>query len=147
MRHKLNNHQYQHICLRAQALVEFALLLPILLVLILGAMDLGRVFYVKTVLTNAAREGANTLSRYPTDGAAGYTKTWTAISTEGNSSGVTIANSEVDWAGTGCCSVGRPVKITIEKTVNLVFDGFLDAMGIIDGPVTISSSVTMAVQP
>ena len=137
----------KHKSLRAQALVEFALLLPILLVLILGAMDLGRVFYVKTVLTNAAREGANTLSRYPADGAAGYPKTKEAIIREGNSSGVKIDISEVDWAGTNCCLVGRPVVISIEKDVNLVFDGFLDAVGIIDGPITISSSVTMVVLP
>jgi len=35
----------------AQALVEFALLLPILLVLILGVMDFGRMFYTKMILT------------------------------------------------------------------------------------------------
>ena len=141
MRHKSNKHQKKHNNLRAQALVEFALLLPLLLVLILGAMDLGRVFYVKTVLTNAAREGANTLSRYPAD----YTKTWEAISTEGDSSGVTITAGEVSY--TGCCTVNSPVTVTLEKDVDLVFDGFLNAVGIIDGPVTISSSVTMAVLP
>ena len=147
MRNRLEKHIKEHNTFHGQALMEFALLLPILLVLILGAMDLGRVCYVKTILTNAAREGANTLSRYPSDKAAGYPKTLAAIVTEGNSSGVKISTSEVDWAGTNCCLVGRPVVITIEKTVNLFFDGFLDAMGIIDGPVTISSSVTMAVQP
>lgn len=128
---------------RAQALVEFALLLPILLVLILGAMDLGRVFYFKIVLTNAAREGANYLSRNHGD----YANAWNAISTEGDSSGVTIAYDEVDWAGTDCCAVGSPVVITIDKDVDLIFDGFLTTMGIIDGPITISSSVTMVVQP
>jgi len=133
----------KHNSLRAQALVEFALLLPILLVLILGAMDLGRVFYVKTVLTNAAREGANYLSRNHGD----YANAWNAISTEGDSSGVTIAYDEVDWAGTDCCAVGSPVTITIDKDVDLIFDGFLTTMGIIDGPITISSSVTMVVQP
>ena len=145
MRHKSNKHQKKHNNLRAQALVEFALLLPILLVLILGAMDLGRVFYVKTVLTNAAREGANTLSRYPTDSTAGYNRTLAAIQAEGNSSGVTIADGEVTY--TGCCTIDSPVGVTIKKGVDLVFDGFLDAVGIIDGPVTISSSVTMVVQP
>ena len=144
MRRRSNILQKQF-SLRAQALVEFALLLPLLLVLILGAMDLGRVFYYKIVLTNAAREGANTLSRYPADGAAGYTRTWNAISTEGDSSGVTIEAGEVTWAG--CCAVGSPVVITIDKDVDLIFDGFLNAVGIIDGPVTISSSVTMVVQP
>lgn len=137
----------KHNSLRAQALVEFALLLPILLVLILGAMDLGRVFYVKTILTNAAREGANYLSRYPKDAEVGYLKTWSAISTEGNNSGVTILRDDVVWSGTNCCTVGQPVVITINNKVDLVFDGFLNAMGIIGGPVTISSSVTMVVQP
>ena len=147
MRLRSNTRQRKHICLRAQALVEFALILPILLVLIIGAMDLGRVFYFKIVLTNAAREGANILSRYPADGAAGYSKTWEAISTEGDSSGVTISYEEVDWTGTNCCAVGSPVEITIEKDVDLVFDGFLNTMGIIDGPLTISSSVSMVVLP
>ena len=145
MEHRSDEDNNKHNSLRAQALVEFALLLPILLVLILGAMDLGRVFYVKTVLTNAAREGANTLSRYPTDSTAGYNRTLAAIQAEGNSSGVTIAAGDVTY--TGCCTIGSPVGVTIEKDVNLVFDGFLDAVGIIDGPVTISSSVTMLVLP
>jgi len=147
MRRRSNKHKKKHICLRAQALVEFALLLPLLLVLILGAMDLGRVFYFKIILTNAAREGANYLSRNPADGAAGYTNTWNAIRTEGESSGVTITSDEVDWAGTNCCAVGFPVVITIDKDVDLIFDGFLNTMGIIDGPITISSSVTMVVLP
>ena len=145
MEHRSDEDNNKHNSLRAQALVEFALLLPILLVLILGAMDLGRIFYVKTVLTNAAREGANTLSRYPTDNTTGYNRTLAAIQAEGNSSGVTIADGEVTY--TGCCTIGSPVGVTIEKDVNLVFDGFLDAVGIIDGPVRISSSVTMVVQP
>ena len=143
MRNRLEKHIKEHNTFHGQALVEFALLLPILLVLILGAMDLGRVFYVKTILTNAAREGANYLSRNHGD----YANAWYAIRTEGDSSGVTIAYDEVDWAGTDCCAVGSPVVISIEKDVDLVFDGFLDAVGIIDGPITISSSVMMVVQP
>jgi Flp pilus assembly protein TadG len=141
MRGRSNKRQKKHICPRAQALVEFALLLPLLLVLIIGAMDLGRVFYFKIILTNAAREGANYLSRNPAD----YTNTLSAIITEGDSSGVTITADEVTWAG--CCAVGSPVVITIEKDVDLVFDGFLNTMGIIDGPLTISSSVSMVVHP
>jgi len=141
MRGRSNKRQKKHICPRAQALVEFALLLPLLLVLIIGAMDLGRVFYFKIILTNAAREGANYLSRNPAD----YSNTLSAIITEGDSSGVTITADEVTWAG--CCAVGSPVVITIEKDVDLVFDGFLNTMGIIDGPLTISSSVSMVVHP
>jgi Flp pilus assembly protein TadG len=41
-----------------QSLVEFALILPILLIVFLGVLDLGRSFYTYIALTNAAREAA-----------------------------------------------------------------------------------------
>lgn len=39
-------------------IVEFALLLPILLVLLVGTTEIGLLLYNKQVLTNASREGA-----------------------------------------------------------------------------------------
>jgi Flp pilus assembly protein TadG len=41
-----------------QALVEFALVLPLLLILLLGTMEFGIILYDKAVVTNASREGA-----------------------------------------------------------------------------------------
>src|SRR5256714_6886730 len=43
---------------RGQAIVETALLLPILMLLVMGTADLGRVFYYSIAVTNAAREAA-----------------------------------------------------------------------------------------
>jgi Flp pilus assembly protein TadG len=43
---------------RGQALVEFALLLPILAMITVGAVDLGRAYFAYTTVANAAREGA-----------------------------------------------------------------------------------------
>lgn len=43
---------------RGQALVEFALVLPILLILLLGIVDFARAWNVYQVLTDAGREGA-----------------------------------------------------------------------------------------
>jgi Flp pilus assembly protein TadG len=43
---------------RGQALVETALLLPLLMLLVMGSADLGRVFYYSIAVTNAAREAA-----------------------------------------------------------------------------------------
>jgi Flp pilus assembly protein TadG len=43
---------------RGAAAVEFALVLPVLLMIVLGAIDWGWYFYVRQVVTNAAREGA-----------------------------------------------------------------------------------------
>ncbi len=41
-----------------QALVEFSLILPLMLLLLFALVDFGRGFYTWLVLTNAAREGA-----------------------------------------------------------------------------------------
>ena len=43
---------------RGAAAVEFALILPILIVLIFGVIDFGRAFNAQVSLTQAAREGA-----------------------------------------------------------------------------------------
>lgn len=43
---------------RGQALVEFAIVLPMLLLLLLGIVDFARAWNVFEVLTDAAREGA-----------------------------------------------------------------------------------------
>ena len=43
---------------RGQALVEFALVIPLFLVLLVGIFDLGRAVFAFNTLTNAAREGA-----------------------------------------------------------------------------------------
>jgi Flp pilus assembly protein TadG len=43
---------------RGQTLVEFAMVIPIFLALVLGIIDLGRVIWANDVLASAAREGA-----------------------------------------------------------------------------------------
>lgn len=43
---------------RGHALIEMGLTLPILLVLIIGTLDLGRAVYAQNIISNAAREGA-----------------------------------------------------------------------------------------
>src|SRR5438128_11632221 len=48
-----------------QSLVEFALILPILALLVLGAVDLTRAFYYYIALENASRETARVLIDFP----------------------------------------------------------------------------------
>ncbi|HEV8516061.1 MAG TPA: TadE/TadG family type IV pilus assembly protein [Candidatus Limnocylindrales bacterium] len=43
---------------RGQSLAEFALVIPIFIVLVMGVLDLGRVVWANNSLANAAREGA-----------------------------------------------------------------------------------------
>jgi len=44
---------------KGQALVEFALVLPLLLLLLVGLVEFGLLMFSKIVVTNAAWEGAN----------------------------------------------------------------------------------------
>jgi Flp pilus assembly protein TadG len=46
-------------CARGQSLVEFALLLPVLVILMMLAVDVGRVYFATVSLHNIARIGAN----------------------------------------------------------------------------------------
>ncbi|WP_258359148.1 TadE/TadG family type IV pilus assembly protein [Moorella sulfitireducens] len=43
---------------RAQALVELALILPLLLLIVMGSLDTGRILHSYLVLSSAGREGA-----------------------------------------------------------------------------------------
>jgi len=46
---------------RGQALVEMALLLPVILLILIGSIEFGRAFYYKVRTINAAREAARLL--------------------------------------------------------------------------------------
>jgi beta-lactam-binding protein with PASTA domain len=56
---------------RGQALVEFALILPLLILLLLMTIDLGRVFFGWVALNNATRIGANEAAKNPDSWASG----------------------------------------------------------------------------
>lgn len=47
----------EHRKITAQSLIEFALLLPLLFILIMGLFDVGRAIFFYSVLNTAAREG------------------------------------------------------------------------------------------
>lgn len=50
---------------RGQSLVELALLAPVLITLVLGALDYGRAYFAYVSVTNAARNGAQYASSSP----------------------------------------------------------------------------------
>ncbi len=52
---------------RGQSLVEFVLILPVLLIILAGMLDLGRLYYAYVAVTDAAAEGAAYAAIYPDD--------------------------------------------------------------------------------
>jgi len=51
-------HPLRRRSLRAQDLIEFALIFPVLMLFVFGIVDFGRAFHVLIAISNAAREGA-----------------------------------------------------------------------------------------
>ena len=60
---------------RGQSLVELALLLPVLALIVLGTVDLGRAFFAYQRLTNAVMQGALYGSHYPAQATSTSTPT------------------------------------------------------------------------
>ena len=112
---------------RGQALVELALVTPVLMVLLLGAVDLGRLFYAQITVTNAAREGAMMAAKEPTSWSPGVAcsssnKVMCAALREPSGSWVTVAAADVALSCSPGCSksYGTTVKVTVTGHFGLV---------------------------
>ncbi len=53
--------------LAGQSLVEFAITLPVLLLILVGVLDLGRLYFAYVAVVNSAREGARYGAEFPWD--------------------------------------------------------------------------------
>jgi len=58
----MNNHT-KNTRMRGQAMIEFAMVLPLLVVVLLGIFDFARAIRAHNTISNVSREGANLVSR------------------------------------------------------------------------------------
>lgn len=143
---------------KRQSIVEFLLVLPILLLIIITSLELGRVFLTKIVIANAAREGAYYLTTHSTDNTncsgsgsnkVCYLTTRSAILAEANNSGLTLSNNDMTLP-TSCCTKGQSVTITVSTSVkNVLIISLVNKFASIKAQKNtfpISSSVTMVIQ-
>ena len=110
---------------RGQSLVEFALILPVFLVLFATALDLGRLAFARVTVTNAAREGAfqaadtptsfNSSQPCPADASSNLIVC--RVQLEAKSSGVTIAPSDISVS---CNVSGCPTGMGSQVTVSVL---------------------------
>ncbi len=105
-------------------MVEFAILLPVLLVILFGVLDLGRIMHAVITITNAAREGARYGSMYPSDG-PGIVAT---VRQEAQSSGIDLTDTTRATIIQSCpsgCGRGLPLRIEVTYQFQLILGGFL----------------------
>jgi len=112
------------------ALVELALVLPLLTVLCLGVVDMGRAYRLKARLTNAAREGSVYAQYYPSQVDPGATcadpnnVVFAAQHEEGLSNNFTVAVSNATTGGTpivGCNTTAVAPGTRVTVTVSAPF--------------------------
>jgi hypothetical protein len=129
---------------RGQGLVEFALILPLLLVVLFGVFDLGRIYFSTITLTSAAREGARYLTVYPGDvnSSSPFTNTVKIAMQEARNSGIILTVDQVD---ADCpidddeCVGGQPAIVTVEHDFELILGWLLPS------PITITRTAQMVV--
>lgn len=129
-----------------QSLIEFALVLPILLVLVIGILDFGMAFFVKMELENSAREGAYYMVYHTAEGKANsFTLAKTAVQIEGEGAGITIPASAIEvkcLVGTtvnNACPSGSTVEVIVTHEMALAIDIFSN------GPLQLTSNARMQI--
>lgn len=136
---------------KGQSLVEFAVIVPLLLLIITGTLQLGRLFYNRVALENAAREGAYYLSYHPEDRSncvdgICFQGTLASIRSEANNMQVEIPAENVTINGHGLnvtTAISGGEMITVQVTSEPV-DLFI--FSLFNGPVSMSGTVSMVMQ-
>ena len=135
--------------------VEFALVLPIFLILVFAIIEFGAIFYDKAVITNASREAARAgvvlkteklkawqvediARRYCGQAAGGVPGTW---GTPSNLIGFSAANV-LDVTATGAeGDFGTPLTVTVEYQYNWLV--LAPLIRLVAGPINLVATTVM----
>lgn len=146
---------------RGASIVEFAIVLPLLLLLVFGIIEFGLLLYNKAMVTNASREGARAGIVYRENPPG----TYSPLSLTGPSSIETVVKSYTSMnlvtfasgtttptiTGTSCVTALRGGDLTVTVAYPytfLVFDGIakLIGSGALPGTITLSAETVMRCQ-
>lgn len=123
-------------CERGQAITEFALVIPILLLLLMGVVELGRIFHAYLVVSETARDAA----RYLSVGADDQVST----SVQNDTQSLDQSQNKVTYTITPSDPTqrtsGSAVTIQIRYPVNLITPVLDD---IFPNPTVVQASITM----
>jgi Flp pilus assembly protein TadG len=130
---------------RGAAAVEFALVMPVLLAIVFGLIDLGAAYHAKVALTHATREGARTLALAPT---ASTAPAQAKARTEAAATGLKATKLTVPLP-TACSSTVTNATVTANYTYELLtpLSGILQIITLgnppLQSPMTITATGVM----
>ena len=130
-----------------QSLVEFALVFPVLLIMLIAIFDFGRLVFAYNAITNAAREGARV-------GIINQTESGIQdeVINQGTSLGLVAADVVVTYvksdAPTQPCPDDPPTSLECLVVVTVSYDwqAITPVIGSIVGPVTVTAISEMPIE-
>jgi uncharacterized membrane protein len=141
-----------------QTLVEFALVLPLLMIVVLGVIDLGKAFGYKNDLTNLANQAARAAAVNKCPGGCTSIEAW--IKSQAPSNELRSGGGSIEGTGLQAASAitftfpdagrpnycpGDPVKATVKVHYNWL--NFLKVMGALPSPgADITGSATVRLE-
>jgi len=145
---------------RGQALVEFALILPVLILILLAIFDVGRLVYAYNAVSNAAREGGRTaiVNQTPATVRERAAQQATALGLPSTDPGGCPANGDptaaaasgicfvlLNDAGTAPCNPPA-VGCTAVVSVKWKYQTLVPLVGNIVGPISVTSTTRQAIE-
>ena len=111
---------------QGQNAVEFALVVPLLFLVIFGLVDLARLYHGAITIAGAARAGARYGAIFPDDGAAIIA----AVEAEAAGSGIDLTDPALSEITVNCpddpaCPSGLPIRVEVTYTLQLILPSFL----------------------
>lgn len=122
--------------LKGQTLVEFALILPILMLILLGIFEFSRVLGAWMSLTHASREGAR-------DAALGGTDLQVEERIDAVSAGLDLSRIQVTVTPAAPRNRGAMVTVQVDYSMDLITPIIGNIVG---NPLNISTETTMRVE-
>jgi Flp pilus assembly protein TadG len=112
---------------KGQGLVELAIVIPFLVIVVIGLLDLGRAYFSVIIINNAAREGARYLSIHRSDLGNSFSETIDVVMQEAQGTIVTLTPGDVsiscaDSDDDDRCDTGNPYSYPVVVTVSTSFD-------------------------
>ena len=106
---------------KGQGLVEFMLILPVLIVMFVGLLDVGRLYFSWVAVTDAAGEGAAYAASYPPED-SGDTDSIDLIRERARESSGGMVEIESDAVDVlfGSTDSGEPITVTVGYTFTVL---------------------------
>lgn len=112
------------------AAIEFGLVLPLLIIVLVGIVDYGQIYFTRLTMTNAAREGARVGVTLP--------------ETEAQAAAVARATAYLEQAGVeAVVTATTPSQSNPTVTITVTIEPFEPLIGLVPTPDRLSVSASM----